>query len=129
MERGSSNFETHYSKVYTTGVGKYISNLKFQDIDRLRNWTWNKKIEKKESKLTEIGHEELYDIGQRVRKRYPTLLNTTDIKKFYFRSTNKQRTIASSAAFVQGLTNGTTLKLILSRPRNRDDILKVCLCL
>lgn len=72
-----------------------------------------------------MGYEELYNLGKRIREKFPHLLDTDDGQKFYFRPTDTQRTVVSSIAFVNGLSNGTNLKLSIDGPFEKDSVIKV----
>lgn len=95
-----------------------------QDIDEFRKWKWNETLETSQSFLTGTGYEELYDIAKRIRERYPHLLHGSD-EKYYFRSTDEQRTVTSGMAFVHGLAEGTNLNLTVDGPWERDNIIRV----
>lgn len=96
----------------------------FQDIELLKQWSWNATLEKYPSILTEVGYDELYNIAKRIKEKFPNLLNGDDAK-FYFRSTRKQRTAASGKAFLAGLSENTKLNLTLDKPARKDQVLKV----
>ncbi|KAM3962684.1 multiple inositol polyphosphate phosphatase 1 [Aphomia sociella] len=99
------------------------SQLCSQDIEDFRRWSWNETLEVSHAFLTGTGYEELYDIGKRIRERYPHLLHGSN-SNYYFRTTNEQRTITSSMAFVHGLTENTNLNLSIDGPWERDDIIR-----
>ncbi|CAK1579913.1 unnamed protein product [Parnassius mnemosyne] len=102
--------------------GRGGSQMCSQDIEELKKWKWNDTLEESQAFLTGTGYEELYDIGKRLREKYRELLRGS-VDKYYFRSTNEQRTIASGMAFVHGLAEGTDLNLTVDRPWERDDII------
>ncbi|CAG5038274.1 unnamed protein product [Parnassius apollo] len=99
------------------------SQMCSQDIEEFKKWKWNETLEESQSFLTGTGYEELFDIGKRLRKKYPHLLQGSD-DKYYFRSTNEQRTVVSGRAFVHGLADGTDLNLTVDGPWERDDIIR-----
>lgn len=87
---------------------------------------WNTTLELTQSYLTGTGYEELYDIGKRIREKYPHLVQGNP-EEFYFRPTNEQRTIVSCDAFAHGFTDGTSLNVTVDDPRQRDDVIRVSL--
>ncbi|XP_059061485.1 multiple inositol polyphosphate phosphatase 1-like [Achroia grisella] len=99
------------------------SQLCAQDIEDLRRWSWNETIEESPAYLTGTGYEELYDIGKRLREKYPQLLSGSS-DSYYFRTTKEQRTITSSIAYVHGLTDNTNLNLSIDGPWDRDDLIR-----
>ncbi|XP_072948952.1 multiple inositol polyphosphate phosphatase 1-like [Epargyreus clarus] len=104
---------------FEAGRGQLCS----QDVEEFRKWTWNETLEISQSFLTGTGYEELYDMGKRIRERYPHLL-LGDSESYYFRPTNEQRTITSSIAFVHGLTENTNLTLPIDDVKERDDVIR-----
>lgn len=76
------------------------------------------------SYLTGVGYEEIYNIGKRLREKYPQLL-TGIREEYYFRPTNEQRTVTSAMALVHGLSEGTDLDLEIDDFRLRDDVIRV----
>ncbi|XP_075978176.1 multiple inositol polyphosphate phosphatase 1-like [Anticarsia gemmatalis] len=99
------------------------SQLCAQDIDNFKVWAWNETLETSQSYLTGTGYEELYDIGSRIREKYPHLLQGT-ADQFYFRPTNEQRTITSCMAFAHGLTDGVNLNVTVDDALLRDDVIR-----
>lgn len=99
------------------------SQLCAQDIEEFKKWTWNETLEISQSFLTGTGYEELYDIGKRIREKYPHLVEGSS-NDFYFRPTNEQRTITSAVAFVHGLTDGTSLNVSIDEVQERDDVIR-----
>lgn len=103
--------------------------LLFQDIENFKKWKWNETLDTSQSYLTGTGYEELYDIGKRIREKYSHLLELVESENvadhFYFRTTNEQRTITSSMAFVHGLREDTKLNFTVDGPWTRDDIIRV----
>ncbi|XP_052758192.1 multiple inositol polyphosphate phosphatase 1-like [Galleria mellonella] len=99
------------------------SQLCSQDIENLRRWSWNETIDASASFLTGTGYEELYGIGKRLREKYPQLLPSSN-DSYYFRTTNEQRTVTSSKAFVHGFTDNTNLSLSVDGPWDRDDLIR-----
>ncbi|KAH9629134.1 hypothetical protein HF086_008583 [Spodoptera exigua] len=99
------------------------SQLCAQDIEDFKRWKWNSTLDTTTSYLTGVGYEELYDIGKRIRQKYPHLM-TGAADRFYFRPTNEQRTITSCAAFVHGLTDGIGLNVTVEAARLRDDVIR-----
>ncbi|KAJ8721824.1 hypothetical protein PYW08_004226 [Mythimna loreyi] len=99
------------------------SKLCAQDIQGFRNFKWNDTIEVATTYLTGTGYDELFGIGQRLREKYPHLLEGQP-EKFYFRPTNEQRTITSCVAFIHGLTEGTNLNVTMEQARQRDDVFR-----
>ncbi|CAH2096546.1 unnamed protein product [Euphydryas editha] len=97
----------------------------YQDIEDLLKWEWNTTLETSPSYLTGVGYEEIYEIGKRVKQKFRTLISG-DGDKFYFRSTNMQRTITSAIAFVHGLTDGTTIDLStnIDDPWQEDNVIR-----
>lgn len=81
-------------------------------------------MEVSQSFLTGTGYEEIYDLAQRIREKYPQLLTGTE-DDYYFRTTNEQRTVTSSMAYVHGFGEGTNLNLTVDGPWQRDDIIRV----
>ncbi|CAH0398511.1 unnamed protein product [Chilo suppressalis] len=99
------------------------SKLCAQDVDDFKRWKWNETMEVSQSYLTGTGYEELYNIGRRIKERYPHLLKGSQ-DDFYFRTTNEQRTVTSSMAFVHGLTENSNLSLVVDGPWPRDDVIR-----
>ncbi|CAH0691653.1 unnamed protein product [Spodoptera exigua] len=99
------------------------SQLCAQDIEDFKRWKWNSTLDTTTSYLTGVGYEELYDIGKRIRQKYPHLM-TGAADRFYFRPTNEQRTITSCSAFVHGLTDGIGLNVTVEAARLRDDVIR-----
>ncbi|XP_053609464.1 multiple inositol polyphosphate phosphatase 1-like [Plodia interpunctella] len=93
-----------------------------QDIEDFRRWSWNATLETSASFLTGTGYEEIYNIAKRLRERYPHLLQ--GLEDSYFRTTNEQRTVTSSMAFVHGLTENTNLSVTVDGPYERDDLIR-----
>ncbi|XP_026734702.1 multiple inositol polyphosphate phosphatase 1-like [Trichoplusia ni] len=103
----------------------YVGNSQLcaQDIENFNKWMWNTTLELTQSYLTGTGYEELYDIGKRIREKYPHLVQGNP-EEFYFRPTNEQRTIVSCDAFAHGFTDGTSLNVTVDDPRQRDDVIR-----
>ncbi|XP_013194464.1 multiple inositol polyphosphate phosphatase 1 [Amyelois transitella] len=104
---------------YEAGRGQLCA----QDIENFRRWSWNETLETSASFLTGTGYEELYNIAKRLRERYPHLLQGSE-DTFYLRTTNEQRTVTSSMAFVHGLTEDSNLTLTVDGPFERDDLIR-----
>ncbi|CAH2048276.1 unnamed protein product, partial [Iphiclides podalirius] len=117
--KGVAGLKDEIIRSFESGRGQLCS----QEIEDFRKWKWNETLEVSQSFLTGTGYEELYDIAKRIRERYPHLLQGPD-GKYYFRSTNEQRTVTSGMAFVHGLAEGTNLNLTVDGPWERDDIIR-----
>ncbi|CAF4907770.1 unnamed protein product [Pieris macdunnoughi] len=98
------------------------SQLCAQDIENFRKWKWNATMETSQKYLTGVGYEEIYELGSRIRQKYPQLLESQfDV---YVRPTYKQRTVTSAMAFVQAFNEGKELNLTADEPREQDDVLR-----
>ncbi|GBP36669.1 Multiple inositol polyphosphate phosphatase 1 [Eumeta japonica] len=121
-------FSSH--PIYVTSIS-VDSSSPHLDVDDLRGWAWDDFLDNTTSHLTEIGFQELFQLGRRLKNKYPNLISD-DLGKFYFRSTAEQRTVASAEAFVEGLT-GAALGAggaLVDMPRPDDAVIrpyKMCL--
>lgn len=64
-------------------------------------------------------------MAQRIRSKYPQLLQSTDSSSYYFKPTTEQRTIASAMAFSHGLSDGLDLNMTIDEPED-DNVIRVC---
>ncbi|XP_045498360.1 multiple inositol polyphosphate phosphatase 1-like [Colias croceus] len=99
------------------------SQLCAQEIQEFRKFVWNDTMDTSPSYLTGEGYEEIYDMAMRIREKYPQLLSGSE-DQYYFRPSDKQRTIASAMAYVHALSEGTELNLTADSSRERDDVLR-----
>ncbi|KAH7829819.1 putative lysosomal acid phosphatase [Monocercomonoides exilis] len=53
--------------------------------------------------LTSLGQKQHYDLGMQLRDEYPFLPTEYDSKKFYFKSSDENRSLMSAEAHLQGL--------------------------
>ncbi|XP_039753311.1 multiple inositol polyphosphate phosphatase 1-like [Pararge aegeria] len=72
-----------------------------QDIEDLRNWNWNPKLDYKKSFLTSKGYQELFEFGHRFGQKYSSFLK--EVHYSVIRPTSEQRTQGSVKAFLEGL--------------------------
>ncbi|XP_063825915.1 multiple inositol polyphosphate phosphatase 1-like [Ostrinia nubilalis] len=94
-----------------------------QDIEDIKRWRWNETLDESASFLTGVGYEELYEIGKRLREKYPHLAEGTE-DDYYFRTTYEQRTITSAMAFVHGWTEGSQINPSVDGPWEHDDVIR-----
>lgn len=75
------------------------------DIELIRNWRFDPNITlEREQYLTDAGWNELQGLAQRYQEAFPTVLsNVYSPNDYFFRTTYKQRTLASLRAFADGL--------------------------
>lgn len=75
------------------------------DIQLIGNWTFDSNItQDMEQYLTVAGWNELQGLGQRYQSAFPTLLPSTYTPNdYFFRTTDRQRTLASLRAFADGI--------------------------
>lgn len=94
---------TPYYLYLTLGTRKqtFIVWTSFQDVDDLRNWIWNPKLNYKTSYLTTRGYQELFEYGRRFGQKFASFLEEAHYS--ILRPTNEQRTQGSVKAFVEGL--------------------------
>ncbi|XP_052741521.1 multiple inositol polyphosphate phosphatase 1 [Bicyclus anynana] len=81
----------------TQGKGEMCA----QDVDDLRKWMWNPKLDYKRSYLTTHGFQELFEFGQRFSQKFANFLE--EVNSSVLRPTSEQRTQQSIKAFVEGL--------------------------
>lgn len=81
------------------------SSICASDISLIRNWRFDTNITIEiEQYLTVAGWNELKGLGERFQKAFPTILsNVYSSSDYFFRNTNRQRTLASLRAFADGL--------------------------
>lgn len=81
------------------------TSLCASDIEMIRNWRFDPNITlEREQYLTVAGWNELQGLAQRYQEAFPTVLTSTYSPNDYlFRTTYKQRTLASLRAFADGL--------------------------
>uniref|UniRef100_A0A8D8ZWM5 Multiple inositol polyphosphate phosphatase 1 n=1 Tax=Cacopsylla melanoneura TaxID=428564 RepID=A0A8D8ZWM5_9HEMI len=96
------------------------------DISMFKSWTPHFELDGDDKSLTIEGQRELLALGQRLRNRFPTLLNQKfDNDTFFFKYTKTQRTQESAFRFVEGLfgREGST-EVWYPRSVKRDPILR-----
>lgn len=76
-----------------------------QDIDNIRTWTINPNVTVgRNSELVETGWNELKGVGERFSNAFPTVLPSVyNESLFFFRATDRQRTMASLQGFADGV--------------------------
>lgn len=81
------------------------TSLCASDLKLIREWRFDPSITvEQEQFLTPTGWNELEGLGQRYQKAFPSILSPTySPNNFYFRTTDRQRTLASLSAFADGI--------------------------
>lgn len=81
------------------------TSLCASDMELIRNWKFDPNITLDiEQYLTVAGWNELQGLGQRYQSAFPTLLSSNYSQNdYFFRTTDRQRTLASLRAFADGL--------------------------
>ena len=81
------------------------TSLCASDFELIRNWRFDSNITlDKEQFLTVAGWNELQGLAQRYQAAFPTILSSNYSQQdYFFRTTYKQRTLASLKAFADGL--------------------------
>jgi len=98
----------HHDKLHEGVLQNYRngkSSLCSSDYELLHDWRFDTNITvDKESYLTISGWNEFVGIGQRFQAAFPTLLPANySTRDYFFRHTDRQRTLASLRAFADGL--------------------------
>lgn len=88
-----------------SNYGKGRTSICASDMELIRNWQFDPNITLEiEQYLTTAGWNELLGLGGRYQSAFPTLLPTTySAADYFFRTTDRQRTLASLRAFADGL--------------------------
>lgn len=78
------------------------------DFELIRNWTLSSDISLENANLlTESGRRIMQSLGQRFQGAFPSLLpETYDASRFFFRHTDRQRSVESIRAFAEGIFGG-----------------------
>lgn len=96
------------------------------DISLLKCWEPRVSGNEEEKSLTEEGERELHGLGQRMRNRFPALLNQKfKNETFFFKYTKTQRTQASAFHFAEGVFGReASLDVWYPASQKRDPILR-----
>ncbi|XP_023702394.1 multiple inositol polyphosphate phosphatase 1-like [Cryptotermes secundus] len=106
-----------------TNIKNGRGRLCAQDVDNLKKWT-PQVVQTLSMNLTPQGYKDAYNMAQRFKSRFPTLLNQSySPDKFEVRFTNTQRTTLTSFAFIDGIF-GSTAHVILPKPISDDPVLR-----
>ncbi|XP_075231917.1 multiple inositol polyphosphate phosphatase 1-like isoform X2 [Lycorma delicatula] len=76
-----------------------------KDLENLRQWSFEEPLSKSD-KLTSEGYNDLWEMGHRIRAKFPELFKTSEnetMYKFQIQHTDHSKTKASAQAFVTGL--------------------------
>ncbi|CAH0715841.1 unnamed protein product, partial [Brenthis ino] len=124
----TKNMKTLYEKLVVEIKKQFEEKTNvhcIQDIENCATSGWNSTLEVATKDLTGIGYKEIFDIGKRIRQTFTDVLSFSN-NSFYFRSTNEQRTITSTIAFVHGLTDESSLNLDnnIDKPWDQDDVIR-----
>ncbi|KAJ4443224.1 hypothetical protein ANN_04892 [Periplaneta americana] len=93
------------------------------DLENLRKWT-PQAVFTLSDDLAFQGFQDLQNMAQRFKSRFPTLLNQSySSDKFEVRFTNTQRTTLSAFSFVTGIF-GSTYNVQLPQPISKDSLIR-----
>ncbi|CAK9834098.1 Multiple inositol polyphosphate phosphatase 1 [Anthophora retusa] len=101
-----------------------------KDLERLRRWEMESGFGKSKHKLLkEEGKNELIHLGERFKRYFPQLLQSDPAdtlgRRYRFRSTDTQRTVASMEYFINGAFGNVTIDNTEVVPTSEDKLLKI----
>ncbi|KAI5694682.1 hypothetical protein M8J75_003175 [Diaphorina citri] len=96
------------------------------DVLSFKSWTPRVRVDNLEKSLTKEGQRELLALGQRLKNRFPTLLNQKfKNETFFFKYTKTQRTQESALQFAEGVFGRKDATEVWFPPsQKRDPILR-----
>lgn len=95
-------------------------------LQRLQSWNWN--VDPQDAmKLSTEGEEEIVELAERMKKRFPTLLDKYVPRDYNLKSTGTERTLGTTRSFLVGLFGRQNLRHIWDNvaSSNNDTVLRV----